>query len=107
MKIDDWRAEVATPNHVSFYNVGGSYSREAIGSEGDECDWLALSPGLLRTLYADLLPDDNVDDDHLFPRPFAPVRPEVFFAQRKLFSAAADPAAALNSLRDRRSGDAA
>jgi AraC-like DNA-binding protein len=98
MKIDDWRAEVATPNHVSFYNVGGSYSREAIGSEGDECDWLAVAPGLLRTLYADMLPDETVDDDHLFPRPFAPVRPEVFFAQRKLFAAAADPAAGLNSL---------
>ena len=98
MKIDNWQAEVATPNHVSFYNVGGSYSREAIGSEGDECDWLAFSPDLLRTVYADLLPDQAVDDDPLFPRPFAPVRPAVFFAQRKLFSAAADPMASLNSL---------
>ena len=98
MKIDDWRAEVATPNHVSFYNLGGSYSREAIGNEGDECDWLALSPGLLRMLRLELLPDDDVADAHLFPRPFAPVRPEVFFAQRKLFAAAADASASLNSL---------
>jgi len=49
MKIGDWRAEVATPNNVSFYNIGESYSREAIGGEGDECDWLALSPTLLRS----------------------------------------------------------
>ena len=99
MKIDDWRAEVATPNHVSFYNLGGSYSREAIGSEGDECDWLAVSPSLLRTLRAELLPGEPVaDDDHLFPRPFAPVRPAIFFAQRKLFAAAADASATLNSL---------
>jgi AraC-like DNA-binding protein len=98
MKIDDWRAEVATPNHVSFYNLGGTYSREAIGSEGDECDWLAVSPSLLRTLCAELMPDEPDDDDHLFSRPFAPVRPALFFAQRKLFSTAADASAALNSM---------
>jgi AraC-like DNA-binding protein len=98
MRIGDARAEVATPNHVSFYNVGGTYAREAIGAEGDECDWLALTPELLRDVREDLLPGDAVADERLFPRAFAPVRPEAFFAQRKLFAAADDDGAALNSL---------
>jgi len=96
MRIGDWRPEVTTPNNASFYNVGGSYAREAVGSEGDECDWLAVSPALLRGLPSDL--DRDAPDARLFPRPFAPIGPAAFFAQRKLFALAADPAAALNSL---------
>ena len=98
MKIGDWRAEVATPNNVSFYNVGESYSREAIGSEGDECDWLALSPALLRDIRAELSAGADIGDDALFPRPFAPMRPATFFAERRLFSLAANPATTMNSL---------
>jgi len=98
MKIGDWRAEVATPNNVSFYNIGESYSREAIGGEGDECDWLALSPALLRDIRSDLAQDMDIGEGPLFPRPFAPMRPAPFFAQRKLFSMAGNPATTMNSL---------
>ena len=87
MKIGDSRPEVATPNHVSFYNVGESYSREAIGAEGDECDWLALSPETLRDVHTQLA-EHEAAGGRLFPRAFAPMKPETFFAQRKLFSAA-------------------
>jgi AraC-like DNA-binding protein len=97
MKIGDSRPEVATPNHVSFYNVGESYSREAIGAEGDECDWLALSPEVLRDVHSQLA-EHEAAGGRLFPRAFAPMKPETFFAQRKLFSAAANPSAAMNSL---------
>jgi len=97
MKIGDFRPEVATPNHVSFYNIGESYSREAIGAEGDECDWLALSPAVLRGAYSELA-DQEALGGRLFPRPMAPMKPETFFAQRKLFAAAANPVATLNSL---------
>ena len=97
MKIGDWRPEVVTPNNVSFYNFGESYSRESIGSEGDECDWLAVSPALLRDLQADLA-DAGTPDNRLFPRAFAPIRPAAFFAQRKLFATVSNPANALNSL---------
>lgn len=98
MKIGDWRAEVATPNNVSFYNIGESYSREAIGSEGDECDWLAVSPALLRDIRAELVPDQEIGAGPLFPRPFAPMRPAAFFAERRLFSLASSPATTMNSL---------
>ena len=98
MKIGDWRAEVATPNNVSFYNIGESYSRETIGGEGDECDWLALSPALLGDIRSDLAEDFTIGEGPLFPRPFAPMRPAPFFAQRKLFSAAGNPATTMNSL---------
>jgi len=95
MRIGDARPEVATPNHVSFYTVGQSYAREAIGPEGDDCDWLAVAPALLRDVQESLAPQA---DAALFARPFAPLRPAAFFAQRQLFAAAADPATALNSL---------
>jgi len=97
MTIGDSRPEVATPNHVSFYNVGESYSREAIGAEGDECDWLALSPAVLRDVHGELAELESTGG-RLFPRSFAPMKPETFFAQRKLFSAAVNPLAAMNSL---------
>jgi len=98
MKIGDWRAEVATPNNVSFYNIGESYSRESIGGEGDECDWLAVAPSLLREIRADLAGDIDGGEGPLFPRPFAPMRPAAFFAQRKLFSIAGNPDTTMNSL---------
>lgn len=98
LQIGTWRPEVATPNHVSFYNVGQSYSREAIGIEGDESDWIAISPALLRELSTPLACAAG-SDETLFPRPFAPVSPAAFFAQRELFAAAGDANAALNSLR--------
>jgi AraC family transcriptional regulator len=97
MKIGDWRPEVATPNNVSFYNFAESYSRVAIGAEGDECDWLAVSPALLRELQPELA-DATVPDSRLFPRPFAPIRPAAFFAQRKLFASVSNPVNGLNSL---------
>jgi len=97
MKIGDSRPEVATPNHVSFYNVGESYSREAIGAEGDECDWLALSPVVLRDAHGELAELES-SGGRLFPRSFAPMKPETFFAQRKLFADAANPSAPMNSL---------
>jgi AraC-like DNA-binding protein len=96
MRIGDARAEVTTPNNATFYNFGQSYSREAIGAEGDECDWLAVSPALLRAVPSAL--DRDVDDGRLFPRAFAPVGPATFFAQRRLFALASDPGAPLNSL---------
>jgi len=98
MQIGAWRPEVATPNHVSFYNVGDSYSREAIGNEGDECDWLAVSPALLRDIRNDLGAPEAGSDGGRFPRPFAPMRPQAFFAQRKLFSAVTHPNTTMDSM---------
>jgi AraC-like DNA-binding protein len=96
LRIGDARPEVATPNHVTFYNVGQSYTREAVGPEGHECDWIAFSPSLLREMSGAL--DRDVTDGELFPRAFAPVRPAAFFAQRRLFGTLADPAAAATSI---------
>jgi AraC-like DNA-binding protein len=98
LRIGAARPEVATPNHVSFYNVGESYSREAVDAEGDECEWLAVTPDMLRELRADLVADERMADERLFPLAVAPVRPAVFIEQRRLFSAATDPAAPLNSM---------
>jgi len=99
MQIGAWRPEVATPNHVSFYNVGDSYLREAVGSEGDDCDWLAVSPTLLRDIRSELGDPDAGTDGDRFPRPFAPMRPQAFFAQRKLFSVVANPNTPMDSMR--------
>jgi len=40
----------------------------------------------------------DIGEGPLFPRPFAPMRPAPFFAQRKLFSMAGNPATTMNSL---------
>jgi AraC family transcriptional regulator len=97
MRIGDARPEVATPNHASFYNVGEQYTREAIGDEGDECDWIALSPALLREAHAELA-EAEAAGGRLFPRPLAPMKPQTFLAQRRLFAAASSSTAPLNSL---------
>ena len=98
LKIGNWQPEVLTPNNVSFYNCGESYSREAIGREGDDCDWIALAPALLGEIRAaDGLEHRGVGG-RAFPRASAPIKPAVFFAQRKMFAALANTSNALNSM---------
>lgn len=75
-------AEVITPNHVSFYNVGESYTREATGAEGDDCDWVALSPEFLRSIGR----LHGVPDERLFAHTSSPISPDTFLAQHELFS---------------------
>jgi AraC-like DNA-binding protein len=97
LKIGAGDAEVATPNNVSFYNIGETYSREAIGAGGDDCDWIALTPSFLREICASVGYPKDAADAKLFPRSFSPLNPRAFYAQRKLFAMASNPKTAMNS----------
>lgn len=57
------RPFVAGTPVVTFYNRGQRYTRRRISSEGDRCDWFALSPTLLTELLAALdLTHDKADE---------------------------------------------
>jgi len=80
--------EVVTPNHVSFHNPGESYSRTAISAEGEDCDWIALSPAFAREILRRGGRNSNpLPDWRLFAQPIATMRPHLFIAQRQLFAA--------------------
>lgn len=99
MKIGTHAAEVLTPNHVSFYNVGERYTREAAGRDGDECDWLALSPAFLRETLRGIEDLDGVPDERLFAHSSCPLSPELFVAQHELFATVQNQVATLSSAR--------
>ncbi|HEY2394521.1 MAG TPA: AraC family transcriptional regulator [Rudaea sp.] len=84
------RPLVYTPNTISLHNIGDVYCREAVSKEGERCDWIAVSPALLRDIAA--LRGVVADDDRIFEVALAPATPAVYAAQRALFRALrADP----------------
>jgi AraC-like DNA-binding protein len=92
LKIGNRPPEVLTPNNVSFYNIGESYSREAIGQEGDDCDWIAITPALLDEIHARDEDGRGHAEGRVFARSSSPIKPAAFFAQRKMFTSLSDPA---------------
>ena len=85
------RPQVYTPNTVSLHNIGDVYCREPVSSEGERCDWIAVSPGLLREIAA-LNGLSEADDDRLFTASIAASTPRLYAGQRALFrSLRSDP----------------
>ena len=79
------RSEVCTPNIVSLFNVGDTYERKAISREGDESDWIAISPAVLRDIAAPYITGRDADTGHIFAQSFAPLDSRTYLAQRQLF----------------------
>ena len=82
------RAFAANPNVVTFYNLGQTYRRRAISSDGDRCDWFGVSADVARDALRGY--DPRVDE-----RPETPFRlsrgwsdPRTYFLQRRLFQEA-------------------
>jgi AraC-like DNA-binding protein len=94
IRIGEWRPEVVTPNDVTFHNFGQRFTRESIGQEGDECDWIALSPAIARQIWPEVYA--AAATNALFTRPVAPIPAHLFLAQRQLFAQATDPAIGLD-----------
>lgn len=88
IRIGEWRPEVVTPNNVTFHNFGQRFFRESIGKEGDECDWIAISPAIARRVWPEV--DETAQLQVVFPRPVAPIPAQLFLAQRRLFAEAAE-----------------
>jgi AraC-like DNA-binding protein len=78
------KPQVYTPNTVSLHNIGDVYCREAVSREGERCDWIAVSPSLLREVAA-LHGLADRDDDRIFAASIAPSTPAIYAAQRALF----------------------
>jgi AraC-like DNA-binding protein len=81
MRIGEWRSEVVTPINVTFHQFGQRFSRESIGNEGDECDWIAMPPAMARMVWPGA-------SETVFPRPIAPIPAHLFLRQRGLFARA-------------------
>jgi AraC-like DNA-binding protein len=94
IRIGEWRPEVVTPNNVTFHDFGQRFSRESIGKEGDECDWIAISPAIARSVWPGTC--ETAPVQAVFPRPVAPVPAHLFLAQRRLFAQAASPSSDLD-----------
>ena len=81
------RSEVFTPNVICFHNIGSSYTRAAVDSCGEECDWLAVSPSLLNDLVEDVFGMPAEDNASFFAAPSAPGDGRLYLAQRRMFEA--------------------
>ncbi len=80
------RAFVANPNVVTFYNQGQAYRRNAIGNEGDRCDWFGVSADIARDVIRSYDPtvDNRPECPFRFTRGFA--QAPIYLAQRRLFN---------------------
>lgn len=83
------RAFVANPNVVAFYNQGQAYLRNAIGNEGDRCDWFGVSADITRDVIRAYDPgvDDRPELPFRFTRGFA--AGPTYLAQRQIFDCVA------------------
>jgi AraC-like DNA-binding protein len=77
---------VYTPNTISFHDVGDTYRRSAVSEEGERCDWIAVAPGLLRDIAAQV-DAGALDRERIVETPIARSAPGVYLAQRSLFRA--------------------
>ncbi len=76
------RPEVCTPALAVYYNIGDCYERHAVSGQGDHCDWIAVSQGLLHELTGDR---GNASSEPGFAGAFAPIAGRHFLAQRRIF----------------------
>ena len=79
------RAFVADSTVVPLYNQGHPYRRGAISPAGDETDWFAVAPAVLREMVSALDQRRADEADHLFPVPYVPASAAAFLAQRRVF----------------------
>jgi len=76
---------VADPRLATLYNQGQVYRRWSIGRRPDRCDWLAFPAGVVREAVRVHSPRDADDARRPFRFGSAPVAPNVYLAQRRLF----------------------
>ena len=79
--------EVCTPVTVNLLDVGDSYERQPVSAEGVNCEWIAISPNLLREIAGLVSSDLRDRSASVFRRCVAPISARTFAAQRMFFSA--------------------
>jgi AraC family transcriptional regulator len=76
---------VADSRVATLYNQGQVYRRWSIGRRPDRCDWLAFPASIVREAVRPCNPADADQEGRPFRFGFAPVAPDVYIAQRRLF----------------------
>lgn len=79
-------AEICTPVTVNLLDVGDSYARQAIGNASAHCDWIAISPTLLREIAGLASPKIREGSQSVFRRCVAPISSATYLSQRIFFS---------------------
>jgi AraC family transcriptional regulator len=85
LRHDGERPFLADSSVVTLYNRGQGYSRRPASPAGDDCEWFAVEPGVLRDAIRGL--DPQVDDrpTRPFRHAFGPCPDRVYLTQRLLF----------------------
>lgn len=82
--------EVCSPVTVNLLDVGDSYERQPVSADGVNCEWIAISPALLREIAGFVSCDLRDRSASVFERCVAPISARTFAAQRIFFSAVRD-----------------
>lgn len=80
----DAREVVADVNSVMYYNPDTYYHRGALHPRGDECEWFAIEPDVLRDALAEADPAAADRPRHPFTAPRGPSDAETYLLQRRL-----------------------
>jgi AraC-like DNA-binding protein len=79
------RAFVADPSLATIYNPGQEYTRDAISSDGDRCEWFGVSTAVALEIAAAFDPHTSDRHEKPFIPQFAPVDRDLYLAQRSFF----------------------
>jgi AraC family transcriptional regulator len=79
------RPFLGDPTRITLYNQGQRYERRVVGSEGDRCDWFAVTPDVARDIVRET---DAAAADHERPIRSAVTRSHaaLYLRQRHLFN---------------------
>ena len=80
------RSFVADPSLATIYNPGQEYTRDSISSDGDRCEWFAVSQGVAVDIATSLDKKSFDRADRPFRHAAAPVDQRLYLAQRALFT---------------------
>ncbi len=75
---------LADPNTVVLYRGGQEYSRAAVDSIGDHCEWFEVDPAWMREAAAPYDPELTAPDAPAVRHTHAPSQPEAYVLQRSL-----------------------
>lgn len=73
---------LASPSSVNFYNQGQVYRREALGGQGDHCEWFAIEPATLSEVVRSFDPQAADRPDQPFRFDHGPSDPRSYLLQR-------------------------
>jgi AraC-like DNA-binding protein len=82
---DHERPFIADPTMITLYNRRQQYERRAVSTDGDRCDWFAVSTDLLRAALVDRDPAAASENERPMRFAHAPADAATYLAQRRVF----------------------